>query len=213
MGNYKVAIRLYEKDEATIKLIIRRAVRQGSPGRSRCRRRPAKPKVQRFESAPRGRGRGDRREAPRRPGLRAHGAGSAQGQGSSAQRGSRAGRASAPSSSIRSRCPPSSASCGRRTSTSTPTSDVFAAVISLYEKGQKADLITLADELSLLGTAGPRPAAPATSPTSPLRHPPAGQRGVLRPDRAGDARSAGASCRLSADIDRQGPRRLRGSRA
>jgi replicative DNA helicase len=30
--------------------------------------------------------------------------------------------------------------------------EVFAGVISLYEKGQKADLITLADELRLLGT-------------------------------------------------------------
>jgi replicative DNA helicase len=30
--------------------------------------------------------------------------------------------------------------------------DVFAGIISLYEKGQKADLITLTDELRLLGT-------------------------------------------------------------
>ena len=30
--------------------------------------------------------------------------------------------------------------------------EVFAGVVSLYEKGQKADLITLTDELRLLGT-------------------------------------------------------------
>jgi replicative DNA helicase len=30
--------------------------------------------------------------------------------------------------------------------------EVFAGIVSLYEKGQKADLITLSDELRLLGT-------------------------------------------------------------